>query len=187
MRQTTVLHIGLTIALCSICSIALLAIGCSKKHTVENQSAPMQNAPAQVRHPWVKKMGIQNILTAEQFDEEFNAPADELLVFVLGAVWCRPCKILEPVLEKLAHQKGDVASFYHIDVDRLPRVAEAFEVRGIPNVSFVKNRQIIATLTGLRPAEEYMAVIDKYGKAPAQSDTGGLAAAPTDLREQHAR
>jgi thioredoxin 1 len=121
-------------------------------------------------------MGMQNILTAAQFDEEFNAPAGELLVFDLGAVWCKPCRILEPLLEKLAHEKGDVASFYHIDVDRLPRVAEAFDVRGIPNVSFVKNQQIVCTLTGLRPIAEYEAAIDKYGKTPAQSDTGSLAA-----------
>lgn len=53
------------------------------------------------------------------------------------AVWCGPCKILEPRLEKLANKYENDIIIYKVDIDENKTLTRAFEIRGVPTILFV--------------------------------------------------
>jgi len=60
------------------------------------------------------------------------------LVVDCWAEWCAPCKMIGPVIEKLASsQKGDIV-FGKLDVDSNPNSSARFNIRSIPNLLVFK-------------------------------------------------
>jgi len=102
---------------------------------------------------------IVTISSVEHFESTVEKAGDRLLVFDLYADWCMPCKILSPMLEKIALEHKDIVSVYKINVDKQPTLARAFGVRGIPYVVFVKNKQAVHAFTGVQPKEAYVRAI----------------------------
>lgn len=50
-----------------------------------------------------------------------------------NATWCGPCQELKPQLQALA-QKHPSVSFYSVDIDKCPNVAQAYGINSIPEV-----------------------------------------------------
>jgi thioredoxin len=106
-------------------------------------------------------------VTVIQSEEAFMKIIEEpnkLMVFDLYADWCGPCKALSPMLEKIARENKDKASFYKINVDQHPRLSALFKVSGIPYVVFLKNKTIHYALTGLYPKDAYVKVINQLSE-----------------------
>jgi thioredoxin len=97
---------------------------------------------------------VIEIKTVEQFNAVV-AQKDQLLVFDLYADWCKPCKLLSPILEEVSQTHEDRAKYYKINTENLPQISQAFQVNGIPYVVFFKNDAIVNSLTGLYPKEAY--------------------------------
>ncbi|MBD3346003.1 MAG: redoxin domain-containing protein [Chitinivibrionales bacterium] len=102
---------------------------------------------------------IKKINSYEGFQKVVNNAGDKLLVFDLYADWCRPCRILSPMLEQVAKEHKDKAEVYKINVDTNPQVARMFQVRGIPYVVFMKNKKAIHAVQGVQPKEAYVDAI----------------------------
>lgn len=113
---------------------------------------------------------IKIIKTSEEFTNIIENSKDRLLVFDLYADWCMPCKILTPMLEKISVEKKDQASFYKINVDKFPQIAQAFGVSGIPYVVFVKNKTGLSALTGVQSREAYIKTIDEFSSGNPIAD-----------------
>ncbi|MFP4163757.1 MAG: thioredoxin family protein [Chitinispirillaceae bacterium] len=105
---------------------------------------------------------IKSIRNTSQFDSLLNSSGRRLLVFDLYADWCGPCKILDPILKDVAEQQAQKASFYKVDVDKHPQIAQSLEVRGIPYVVFVKDREVVHTITGVQPRNAYLEAVEKH-------------------------
>ena len=84
-------------------------------------------------------------------DVEAAASAmDKLSLIDFSAEWCGPCKMLDPVLEKVAGDLDDKISFYHLDVDESPEASSKFGIRGVPTMIVFHNGQEIDRLVGFR-------------------------------------
>jgi thioredoxin 1 len=110
---------------------------------------------------------LTEITTTEQFTSVIEAAGDKLLGFDLYASWCGPCLMLAPILEKIAKEKSASITFYRINVEKLPQLAKAFNVGGIPLVAFMKNKTLLGSMVGLQPAAEYLAAIDHVDSSGA--------------------
>jgi thioredoxin 1 len=55
-----------------------------------------------------------------------------------SAVWCGPCKVLAPVVEKLANEYQGKVKVGKLDIDESPGVASKFGIRGVPTVVVFK-------------------------------------------------
>jgi putative thioredoxin len=67
------------------------------------------------------------------------------------AEWCGPCRILGPVLEKLANKYSDRWKLVKIDTEEYPELAEMYGVRSIPNVKLFHKGKIINEFIGALP------------------------------------
>lgn len=108
---------------------------------------------------------VSVIKNMEELNSIVEKAGQRLLLFDLYADWCRPCKILSPILEKIAVEQLDKVSVYKINVDNNPQIASAFNVSGIPLVVFVKNKKAVYALTGLQSKDAYIEAINRFSKA----------------------
>ena len=97
------------------------------------------------------------------FQEEFPdkvLKAENLVVVDFFADWCGPCKMLSAVLDKLKAENPDV-SFFKVNVDDNPQLAEQFGVSSIPNVVFFRNGETVDRSVGFKTFQQLQDVIDK--------------------------
>ena len=67
------------------------------------------------------------------------------------AAWCGPCKMLGPVLEKLAAEAAGKWELVKIDTEAHPELAEQFQIRGIPDVRLFHQGSEVARFSGALP------------------------------------
>ena len=69
------------------------------------------------------------------------------------AEWCGPCKMIGPVLEKLAEENKDSWELVKVDTDNNQQIAMQYGIRGIPNVKLFLNGKVINEFTGALPEQ----------------------------------
>lgn len=84
-----------------------------------------------------------------------------LQVMRFTAPWCKPCKVLGPILDEVKDQFEDV-EFTAIDVDQNEHAAESWDIRGVPTVIFLKDNEIVEKFVGVKPKESIVELIQKY-------------------------
>jgi putative thioredoxin len=110
---------------------------------------------------------IKNI-TDEEFEKEVVDRSHEVPVLVdFWAGWCGPCRVLGPTLERLANEAQGKFVLAKIDVDRSPRHAQAFGVRGIPTVIAFRGGKLVAEFSGALPEESVREFLRKVIPSPA--------------------
>ncbi len=75
------------------------------------------------------------------FKEIINSEKPTLLDF--HATWCGPCKTLAPVLEDVKNEMKDSIRILKIDVDKNPKVADRYKIRGVPTMILFKKGEIV--------------------------------------------
>lgn len=58
------------------------------------------------------------------------------------ATWCGPCKMMNPVLERIKDEMGSQIRVLKIDVDKNQEAAEKFKVRGVPTFILFKKGEV---------------------------------------------
>jgi len=69
------------------------------------------------------------------------------------ATWCRPCKTLSPLLERLAAEGHGSFRLARVDVDANPNLALRFGVRSLPTVKAFSQGEVVGEFVGLQPPE----------------------------------
>jgi thioredoxin 1 len=69
------------------------------------------------------------------------------------ADWCGPCRMLSPVLEKVAKELSGSASVAKLDIDHAQKVASTYRVTSVPTMILFKNGEEVGRLVGLRDAD----------------------------------
>jgi len=85
-------------------------------------------------------------LTEASFDKMVNGPKPTFVDF--WAVWCGPCRTMEPVVERLAAKLGNSVNFAKLNVDEHPSIATRYEVQSIPTFMIFKNGQPVDAVIG---------------------------------------
>ncbi len=98
-----------------------------------------------------------------QDETEFDAllTNEGVMVVDCTASWCGPCKLVAPLIDKLAEEYGDRAQVFKLDVDSNKPLAKRFGVRSIPAVMYFKAGELQETLVGVKPYEEFSSNIDQ--------------------------
>ena len=94
------------------------------------------------------------------FEHEVGKHAVALVEF--GAEWCPPCRVLEPILNELEAQLGNLAAILQVDCDDSPQLASQYGVMSMPTVVIFHNGEPVEKLVGLRPKSVYQSMLARY-------------------------
>lgn len=86
-------------------------------------------------------------------------PGTYLLDFT--AKWCGPCKVMNPVLDKLADEYKGRVDIVAIDVDEEPALAQRFDVRSMPTFVVMRDGREVGRVVGSRPRAFVAGVLDR--------------------------
>ncbi len=77
------------------------------------------------------------------------------------APWCRPCRMVGPIVEEIAGELGDQVLVGKLNVDENPRTATHFRVQSIPTVLLLEGGQVKQAFVGVRRKGDYLGALQK--------------------------
>ena len=96
------------------------------------------------------------------------------------AEWCGPCRALGPAIEAEVKKREGAVELAKVDVDANPALAQAFGIRGIPDVRAFSDAKIVGQFTGALPPARISAFLDSL--VPSEADVLAQAGDEESLR-----
>ena len=100
-------------------------------------------------------MAVQHLKTAE-FDAVVEAAPLAMVDF--WADWCGPCRMLSPIVDKLAEEMPEI-KVGKVNVDEQMNLAQQFRIMSIPTLVVMKNGKVIAKKVGVQSKEQIQNMI----------------------------
>lgn len=99
-------------------------------------------------------MAGKNVIEFNDLNWESEVVNSSVPVLVdFSATWCGPCKVLSPIVDKLADEYAGTYKIGKVDIDDSPAVTQKYGVRGVPTVMVFKNGQVVGQHVGLTNKE----------------------------------
>ncbi|MBE2224667.1 MAG: thioredoxin [Anaerolineae bacterium] len=116
-------------------------------------------------------MSIDNIIEVNEdtFDQDvIDRSIDIPVVVDFWAPWCAPCRVLGPILEKLAKDPDLNFILAKVNVDENPALSMAFQVQSIPTVIAFLDGEAVDDFTGIKPESQIRKFIEEL--VPSEID-----------------
>jgi putative thioredoxin len=108
-------------------------------------------------------------VTEADFEQKVIERSREVPVLVdFWAEWCGPCRQLTPALETAVKARGGRVELAKLDTDANQGIAQAFGIRGIPNVKAFRDGQVASEFTGAIPPAAIDKFLDELLPSPAE-------------------
>lgn len=106
-------------------------------------------------------MTVVKYVTEADFQlEVLNADTPVLVDFT--AVWCQPCRMVDPIVTQLADEWNGKIRVVKLDADQNPNVVMKYNVLSIPTLMLFKGGQIKERLTGYQPKEKLVSKLSPH-------------------------
>jgi len=97
---------------------------------------------------------MENVKHTEVNESNFQQEVLESPITVLvdfWAPWCMPCRMLEPIIEKLAEENQGKLKVCRLNTDENQYIAAQYGIRGIPTLIIFKDGQEADRIVGVAP------------------------------------
>ena len=97
-------------------------------------------------------------------DASFDADvlkSDIPVIVDFWAEWCGPCRMVAPVLERLAERYAGKVKVVKVNVDDNPQVARTFDASSIPTLVFLRDGKPVDRVVGAQPEPALASTIDR--------------------------
>jgi thioredoxin len=98
------------------------------------------------------------ITTDNNFDEVISS--NDLVLVDFWADWCGPCKMLSPILDEIANERGILVG--KLNIDENPVKMEEFSVHSIPTMVLFKSGQPVKTIVGAKPKHLLLKELEEW-------------------------
>ena len=109
-------------------------------------------------------------LNDENFDQHFAA-ANLPVVVDVYAPWCGPCKMIAPLLDKLAEYYRGRLQFFKVNVDEAPKIAGRYEITGVPTLLLINQGEVREVIVGFSSPKELIAKLEALAALNRASTT----------------
>ncbi|MCB2220124.1 MAG: thioredoxin [Bacteroidetes bacterium] len=101
------------------------------------------------------------------FDYETNSDqwvfeGDKPCIVDFYADWCKPCKLIAPIMEELAEEYKGQVNIYKVNTEEQRELSRVFGIRSIPSVLFIPMEGKPQMTQGALPKETFKQVIDEF-------------------------
>ncbi len=118
------------------------------------------------------------------FEYEVLAYSQNVPVVVdFWALWCKPCKTLSPLLERLAYEARGAFRLARVNTDANPNLALRYGVRSLPTVKAFTDEEVTAEFVGLQPEQRLREFLSKLAQPSPASLAIEKAAGLLDMQE----
>ena len=98
-------------------------------------------------------MSVMHINKNNFLEEVMNSDKPVLVDF--WANWCGPCRMLAPILDEVAKERGDV-KVCKVNVDEQPELAAEFQIMTIPTLVVFKGGRAVNQSVGVKPKKQIL-------------------------------
>ena len=100
-------------------------------------------------------------LTTANWEQEV-AKSDKPVLVDFWAVWCGPCRMLGPTIDKLAEQFAGKVKVGKLDVDKNQDIAVKYGISSIPQVLLFKGgEKLVDKKLGVQPETEFVKMLNR--------------------------
>ncbi len=155
------------LSLISVLLISLSLISCNNiqgnqtndKPVVDNKetSNPDVVTPEYLTYETFK----EKVWDFEKNPQEWVYEGDVPCVIDFYADWCKPCKMVAPIMDDLAIKYEGRVKIYKVDTDKEKKLAGVFGIRSIPSVLFSPMEGRPSMQKGALPKAEYIKIIEE--------------------------
>jgi thioredoxin 1 len=89
-------------------------------------------------------------LTVKNFRKEV-LEVDQVVLVDFWAPWCGPCRMIAPILEKIAQEKAGIVKITKVNVDENPELSSQYNIMSIPSMLIFKKGQLVDQFVGALP------------------------------------
>ncbi len=104
----------------------------------------------------------QLVMDYEKNPKQWVYKGDKPAVIDFYADWCKPCRMIAPILEELAAEYKDEIVIYKVDTQVEKELASVFGIQSLPTVVFVPMDGNPSAQKGALPKDSYKQIIDSF-------------------------
>jgi thioredoxin len=124
----------------------------------ENKSAA---TPAGATIQLTKSMFLTDVFDFEK-NQEWKYQGDVPCIIDFYADWCRPCKMVAPIMDELAAKYEGKIKIYKVNTDKEQELARAFNISSIPAILYVPMTGQPQMNVGAMSKADYEKVINDF-------------------------
>jgi len=98
------------------------------------------------------------VKSTQEFDDLLMKEKFVLVDF--WATWCAPCRMLAPVIDKIADQYDGKLAVVKVDVDEQQELSIRYGIQSIPTVILFKEGKVASKEIGVKPLNSFTKLID---------------------------
>jgi thioredoxin 1 len=96
----------------------------------------------------------------ETFRDLINNKQPVLVDF--HATWCGPCKMMAPELQRFAQNNTGKLRVIKIDIDRNQKVAQQYNIQGVPTLILFKEGKILWRQSGAMSSQQISDAVQSH-------------------------
>jgi len=109
----------------------------------------------------IKKKKLKKLMERKNYpkipvvvtDSDFDTVVKKYPIVIVDcwAIWCAPCRMIEPIIESLAGKYTGMIVFARLDVDQNKKIAIKYNIMSIPTLLVFKDGKNVDRIVGAMP------------------------------------